>query len=239
MAEITAKAVQELRKKTGLGMMDCKKALQETDGDLEKAVEHLRKQGMSAVEKRAGRDASDGLIESYIHQGSRLGVLVEVNCETDFVAKDDSFRGFAKAISGVLLRDRPGSVEEVAQLELSSGQTVEAARRELIAKIGENISLRRFELIEGEADTRELALAAFSAGADIIMLDNMPPTEMKEIISEVRKENIGREILFEASGNINDETIKSVAETGVDIISVGAVTHSVKATDIALDIEIR
>ena len=99
MAEITAKAVQELRKKTGLGMMDCKKALLETDGDIEQAIEHLRKQGMSAVEKRAGRDASEGLIQSYIHQGSRLGVLVEVNCETDFVARTDDFQGFAKDVA--------------------------------------------------------------------------------------------------------------------------------------------
>ena len=111
MAEITAKAVQELRKKTGLGMMDCKKALQETDGDLEKAVEHLRKQGMSAVEKRAGRDASDGLIESYIHQGSRLGVLVEVNCETDFVARTDDFQIFAKDIAMHIAASQPLAVD--------------------------------------------------------------------------------------------------------------------------------
>ena len=128
---------------------------------------------------------------------------------------------------GVLIKDNHIKAASMRNLSLS----------QLITNIKLNSS--HLLKIEVEADTRELALAAFSAGADIIMLDNMPPTEMKEIISEVRKENIGREILFEASGNINDETIKSVAETGVDIISVGAVTHSVKATDIALDIEIR
>ncbi|MEC8933172.1 MAG: translation elongation factor Ts, partial [Candidatus Latescibacterota bacterium] len=87
MAEITAAMVRQLRDSTGIGMMDCKKALQETDGDMDKAVEFLRKQGMSAVEKRAGRDANEGVITSYIHPGSRLGVLLEVNCETDFVAR--------------------------------------------------------------------------------------------------------------------------------------------------------
>ena len=192
MAEITAKAVQELRKKTGLGMMDCKKALQETDGDLEKAVEHLRKQGMSAVEKRAGRDASDGLIESYIHQGSRLGVLVEVNCETDFVARTDDFQIFAKDIAMHIAASQPlavdresipaeavekekaifleqakneGKPENIAEkivegrLEkyyqenclLEQGfvknpdQTIDELITELTAKIGEKISVRRFE----------------------------------------------------------------------------------------------
>ena len=192
MAEITAKAVQELRKKTGLGMMDCKKALQETDGDLEKAVEHLRKQGMSAVEKRAGRDASDGLIESYIHQGSRLGVLVEVNCETDFVARTDDFQIFAKDIAMHIAASQPlavdresipaeavekekaifleqakneGKPENIAE-KIVEGRlekyyqenclleqvfvknpdlTIDELITELTAKIGEKISVRRFE----------------------------------------------------------------------------------------------
>ena len=192
MAEITAKAVQELRKKTGLGMMDCKKALQETDGDLEKAVEHLRKQGMSAVEKRAGRDASDGLIESYIHQGSRLGVLVEVNCETDFVARTDDFQIFAKDIAMHIAASQPlavdresipaeavekekaifleqakneGKPENIAEKIVEGrlekyfqenclleqvfvknpDQTIDELITELTAKIGEKISVRRFE----------------------------------------------------------------------------------------------
>ena len=192
MPEITAKAVQELRKKTGLGMMDCKKALQETDGDLEKAVEHLRKQGMSAVEKRAGRDASDGLIESYIHQGSRLGVLVEVNCETDFVARTDDFHIFAKDIAMHIAASQPlavdresipaeavekekaifleqakneGKPENIAEKIVEGrlekyyqencvleqvfvknpDQTIDEVITELTAKIGEKISVRRFE----------------------------------------------------------------------------------------------
>lgn len=192
MTEITAKAVQELRKKTGLGMMDCKKALQETDGDLEKAVEHLRKQGMSAVEKRAGRDASDGLIESYIHQGSRLGVLVEVNCETDFVARTDDFQIFAKDIAMHIAASQPlavdresipaeavekekaifleqakneGKPENIAEKIVEGrlekyyqenclleqvfvknpDQTIDELITELTAKIGEKISVRRFE----------------------------------------------------------------------------------------------
>ena len=111
MTQITAQSVRMLREKTGLGMMDCKKALQETGGDSEKAIEYLRKQGLSAVEKRAGRDASEGLIQAYIHQGSRLGVLLEVNCETDFVARTDDFQGFAKDVAMHIAASQPLAVE--------------------------------------------------------------------------------------------------------------------------------
>ena len=111
MTQITAQSVRMLREKTGLGMMDCKKALQETDGDSEKAIEYLRKQGLSAVEKRAGRDASEGLIQAYIHQGSRLGVLLEVNCETDFVARTDDFQAFAKDVAMHIAASQPLAVE--------------------------------------------------------------------------------------------------------------------------------
>lgn len=111
MAEITAKLVMELRGKTGLGMMDCKKALQETEGNLDEAVDYLRKQGMAAVEKRAGRQASEGLITSYIHPGDRLGVLAEVNCETDFVARTEDFQKFVKDIAMHIAASRPLAVE--------------------------------------------------------------------------------------------------------------------------------
>lgn len=99
MAEITPELVKSLRERTGIGMMDCKRALQQTAGDLEKAIDYLRKQGMAAVEKRAGRRATEGLVTSYIHPGNRLGVLVEVNCETDFVARTEDFQQFAKDVA--------------------------------------------------------------------------------------------------------------------------------------------
>jgi len=175
MAEITAQAVKDLRKKTGLGMMDCKKALTETDGDVEKAIEHLRKKGMSAVEKRAGRDASEGLIEAYIHQGSRLGVMVEVNCETDFVARTGDFQAFAKGVPADLIErekaifieqaKNEGKPEHIAEKIVEGrlekyfqenclleqpfvknpDQTISELITELTAKIGEKISVRRFE----------------------------------------------------------------------------------------------
>lgn len=97
--QISATLVKHLRDRTGAGMMDCKRALQETDGDLDKAAEHLRKQGITKAAKRAGHAANEGLIHAYIHQGSRVGVLVEINCETDFVARTDDFKSFCQEIA--------------------------------------------------------------------------------------------------------------------------------------------
>ena len=134
MAQITAARVRELRERTGIGMMDCKKALAETGGDMEKAVEHLRKQGMSAVEKRSGRDAKDGLINSYIHPGSRLGVLLEVNCETDFVARTDDFREFTRDVAMHIAAEQPLAVsrEEIDQAVVDKEKEIylEQARNE-------------------------------------------------------------------------------------------------------------
>ena len=109
--EITSSMVKELREKTSAGIMDCKKALQETQGDFEKAVEFLRKKGIAAAAKRAGRATKEGLIASYIHPGDRLGVLVEVNCETDFVARTDVFREFAKEIAMQVAATNPLAVD--------------------------------------------------------------------------------------------------------------------------------
>ena len=95
MAEITAKMVAELRQKTGAGMMDCKKALKENDGDMDQSVEWLRKKGMASADKKAGKTAAEGMVDSYIHTGNRVGVLVEVNCQTDFVARNEAFKKFS------------------------------------------------------------------------------------------------------------------------------------------------
>ena len=113
MAGITAKMVKELREKSGAGMMDCKKALAECDGDLEKAVDFLRQKGIATAAKRAGRATSEGTVQSYIHMGGKIGVLVEVNCETDFVAKTDDFKEFAKNIAMHVAATNPvGIVQE-------------------------------------------------------------------------------------------------------------------------------
>ena len=134
MAEITAAAVRELRGRTGIGMMECKKALVETDGDMDKAVEYLRKRGMAAVEKRAGREANEGVVMSYIHPGSRLGVLVEGNCETDFVARTDDFQTFARDVAMHIAAEGPVAVSredlEPAVIEKEKEIYLEQARNE-------------------------------------------------------------------------------------------------------------
>ena len=188
---ITAGLVKELREKTGAGMMDCKKALVETNGDIEKAIEYLRENGLAAAAKKSGRIAAEGIVESYIHAGGRIGVLVEVNCETDFVAKTDDFKMLVKDVAMQIAAAKPEFVrrEEVSMdvLEkekeilraqaLNEGkpanivdrmvegriekyykefclleqpfvknpdQTIQQLINEKIAKIGENISVRRF-----------------------------------------------------------------------------------------------
>lgn len=145
---ITAKMVQELRERTGAGMMDCKKALTETNGDMEAAIDLMRKSGALKAEKKSGRIAAEGRVVIKTTADEKVAALVEVNSETDFVAKDTSFVEFANAVGDAVLAQRPANMDAVANLKLASGQTVEEARAALVAKIGENIQVRRFEIVE-------------------------------------------------------------------------------------------
>lgn len=138
---ITADAVKKLREQTGAGMMECKKALTESSGDFEKAVDLLRQKGLAAAAKKAGRIAAEGVIA--LHVDEKTGVLVEVNSETDFVAKNEEFRKFAGDIAELVSKQNPADVETLLNMKLESS-TVEAKRQELIQKIGENLSVRRF-----------------------------------------------------------------------------------------------
>ncbi len=147
--QITAAIVKELRERTGAGMMDCKKALEEAQGDIEVAIENMRKSGIAKAAKKAGRIAAEGQI--ILRQDvakSGHSVVLEVNCETDFVGKDENFTRFANGVAETILSGKPASIEALNTMPLSgsSGQTVEEARTELVAKIGENISIRRFVL---------------------------------------------------------------------------------------------
>jgi len=142
MAAITASAVKDLREKTGVGMMEAKKALEEAGGEIEKAVDILRKKGLSAAAKKSARVASEGMIAS-ARQGT-AGVLIEVNSETDFVAKNEEFQKFARGLAGLVAEKAPADVAALSQLTLD-GENVEAKRNGLVQKIGENITIRRFE----------------------------------------------------------------------------------------------
>lgn len=152
--QITAGMVKELRERTGAGMMDCKKALEEASGDIEAAIEAMRISGVAKAAKKAGRIAAEGNI--LIKQDTNTGetVILEVNSETDFVAKDDNFKEFSDQVAACILSSHPANVEELVSMPIagSSGQTVEEARQQLVAKIGENISVRRFSLHKLQGD---------------------------------------------------------------------------------------
>jgi len=140
---VTAAMVKELRERTGAGMMECKKALVETGGDMETAVEHLRKSGLAQADKKASRVAAEGKIALSVSEDGKQAVMVEVNCETDFVAKDSGFLAFANAVAANALSDNPADVDALMNTSID-GDTVELARQALISKIGENIQVRRF-----------------------------------------------------------------------------------------------
>ena len=151
---ITAAMVKELREKTGAGILDAKKALTETDGDMEKAMEYLRQKGVASAEKKMGRIAAEGLIGSYIE--GNVGAIIEVNCETDFVAKNDEFKELVSNLAKQIVAIKPASVEELLASTCTvcgCGKKIEDIIKEKIATIGEKITVRRFELVEGNPAT--------------------------------------------------------------------------------------
>lgn len=149
--QITAEMVRELRERTGAGMMECKKALVECHGDAEAAFEHLRKSGAAKAAKKAARIAADGAIVVEADAAGSRVALVEVNSETDFVAKDENFVGFSAAVAKCILDNAPADVEALAALPVRpGGETVEAARQQLVAKVGENIGVRRFVIVSSQ-----------------------------------------------------------------------------------------
>ncbi len=166
MATISANAVKDLREKTGVGMMEAKKALEEAGGDFERAVDILRKKGLSAAAKKAERVAAEGMIASSIQKSGRAGVLIEVNSETDFVAKNEEFQRFARGLAEIVVDKNPAEVAALSQMPMDGG-SVEVRRQTLVQKIGENIAVRRFIRYETDGN-----LAIYLHGAKIgVMVD--------------------------------------------------------------------
>lgn len=159
---ITASLVKELRERTGAGMMDCKKALTEAGGDIEAAIEEMRKSGMAKAAKKAGRVAAEGGV--VIKQDGGKAVIIEVNSETDFVANDDNFKAFATDVADIALAEQSTDVEALMAAPMG-GETVETSRQQLIQKIGENINVRRFEILTSDA-----VVGAYQHGARIGVL---------------------------------------------------------------------
>jgi elongation factor Ts len=172
---ITAETVKQLRERTGAGMMECKKALVETQGDLDAAAELMRKSGLAKADKKAARVAAEGTIA--VHRSGASAAMIEVNCETDFVARSEEFQGFARDVAQAALEHPAPSVDALVQLELS-GATLEERRRALIAKIGENIAVRRFVRVSAPGalgdylhGTRIGSLVALEGGDEALARD--------------------------------------------------------------------
>jgi elongation factor Ts len=173
MSEISAGLVKELRELTGLGFMECKKALTETDGDLKKAEELLRIKSGAKASKAASRIAAEGVIGAFVSGDSKTGALVELNCETDFVAKNDDFMAFAKSLAEIVATRNPKDTEELGSLDLM-GSKVEARRQALVQKIGENMTVRRFKRMQAKG-----RLALYLHGVKIgVLVDYEGPEEV-------------------------------------------------------------
>ena len=155
MAQITAALVKELRERTGAGMMDCKKALTAVEGDMDKAIDFLREKGLAAAAKKAGRIAAEGVVGSFVSADGKIGAIVEVNCETDFVAKTDDFKNLVASLAKHVAKKNPASVEDMMAQSFSEDEskTVSDVINGAVAKIGEKITIRRFNRVEGIVDT--------------------------------------------------------------------------------------
>jgi elongation factor Ts len=173
MAEISAGLVKELRELTGLGMMECKKALAESGGDLRKAEELLRIKSGAKASKAAGRIAAEGVIGTWLAADAKIGALIELNCETDFVARNDDFLAFAKSLAEIVATRNPKDVEELGSLDLM-GTKIEARRQALVQKIGENMTIRRFRRLQAAG-----RLALYLHGSKIgVLVDYEGPEEV-------------------------------------------------------------
>ncbi len=160
---ITAAMVKDLRERTGAGMMECKKALVETDGDIEAAIEHMRKTGLAKADKKAGRTAAEGVIIIQISDDAKKAVMVEVNCETDFVAKGDDFKNFGNEVAAIVMEKNPADIDALNAEMMAAGESVADTLKRMIAKIGENMNVRRFKTIE----TADGVLASYLHGGRI------------------------------------------------------------------------
>ena len=163
---VTAAMVKELRQRTGSGMLECRRALKKTDGDMETAIENMRKEGLAKADKKSTRTVAEGLLGVHVSDDAKTAVIVDVNCETDFVTKGDDFMSFVETVTIHVLNNDIDSVESLLSAQLESGKSVDETRRELIAKVGENITLRRFEKYTASTGS----IASYSHGSRIAVL---------------------------------------------------------------------
>ena len=187
--EITSAMIKTLRDKTGAGMMDCKRALESSGGNMDAAIEYLRKKGAAVAAKRADRSAKEGMIVTRVTPDARTGVIVEVNAETDFVGRSEDFVGFANAVAESLEKHRPESLEKALGMMLANGKTVAQGLDDLLAKVGEKIEVRRFQIVT----SRSGVVSAYThLGSKIGVL-----VDVAGIPAEAAKAGIGRDVAMQ------------------------------------------
>ena len=194
---VTASQVKEKKKKTGAGMMDCKKVLTETDGDMEKAIELLRERGIAKAAKKSSRVAAEGLVAAYVSEDGKVGAVVEVNAETDFVGKNEEFRTFVNDVAKQIVEKNPANVEELLGQDsiAEPGKTVQEVLTNKIATIGENMSIRRFERFESNGIVGSYIHGEGKIGV-LVDMENATPELAKDIclqIAAAKPEFLNRE----------------------------------------------
>ena len=206
---ITAQAVKELRERTGAGMMDCKKALSETNGDMDKAVEVLREKGLAAAAKKAGRIAAEGVVETYVSEDKKSAGIIEVNCETDFVAINEDFKTFAKNLAKMVSTTNANTIEEFVESVYieDESKTVQQVLTDLIAKIGENMNVRRFEKFS--ADNGVIA-SYIHGGGRIGVLAQVSCEKNSEVIDELAKD-LAMQVAASNPLYLNDKSVDQEA----------------------------
>jgi elongation factor Ts len=220
---ISADAVRQLRDRTAAGMMECKRALVETNGDLDLAAELMRKQGLAKDDKKADRIAAEGVVASAVSADGLTAVLVEINCETDFVARGEDFTAFARDVAQATLAGNPADVAALGALQLASGETVDDRRRALVAKIGEKISVRRFERVTSTSQlgsylhgSRIGTLVAVQGGDASLARDlamHIAATNPRHLdASQVPADDIAKERSIRVEQNRNDEKNRNKPE---------------------------
>ena len=182
--EITASMVKELRDKTNAGMMDCKKALKETNGDIEKAIDYLREKGLSQAAKKSGRIAAEGLTTAFISADGKKGLVIEVNSETDFVAKNEEFKDFVQEVAKAAVEKDPADLEALKAVVLSNGKTVQDTLTEKIAKIGENMTVRRFGEVKVTNGTVSGYIHAGGKISVVVALESEGDKEKLEVLGK-------------------------------------------------------
>lgn len=216
--EITSDMIKSLREKTGAGMMDCKRALEASGGDMNAAIEYLRKKGAASGAKRADRSAKEGMIVTRVAHGGKSGVLVEVNCETDFVGRSDDFAAFANAVAEAVERTRPATIEALMESGIG-GKKLSELFNDLLAKVGEKVEVRRFNII----DSPDGAVSAYThLGSKIGVL-----VELTGIAPEAAATGVGRDIAMQVAAMnplvvSREQVEKSLIDRELDIYKTQA-----------------